>query len=438
MRRRSLFLFRAFLPLALVTGCLLPGAAVAVVLLWGDDSQGLTELPNASYEICAVSPRDWCVMGLRFSGALTRWGHTCGGVPPGDDFIAVANGGGHSLALKFDGSIMAWGGNEYGELDVPEPNTGFVAIDAKFFHSIALRADGTVAAWGRNDYGQSDVPEPNTGFVAVAAGAAHSVGLRIDGSIVAWGRNTDGQCDVPAPNTGYAAVSAGDSHNLAIRTDGTVVAWGRNTRGQSNPPPEPNADFVAVSAGNTHSLALRSAGTVAAWGWNNWGECDVPTGVPIAAIAAGPTYSVGLVLWGLGACCYPNGSCQMRTLDMCPSAAIWSGVNTTCVPRPCDVADTPPEPVLASRVHCSPNPSPGPVTIRFGPLPPSSAPALVRICDAAGRTVRTFGTSAGSTDRSTLLWDRTDAQGRPVPSGCYFVQVIHDGTEQTGSLVLLR
>lgn len=434
-----MFLIRVFLPLVLFAGSLLPGAAVAVVLLWGDDSQGLTELPNPSYDICAVSPRDWCVVALRFSGELTRWGHTCGGVPPGSNFIAVANGATHVLALSSDTSIMAWGSNDYGEVDVPEPNSGFIAIDARFYHSIALRADGTVAVWGRNDYGQSDVPAPNAGFIAVAAGAFHSIGLKIDGSIVAWGRNNWGQCDVPAPNTGYAAISAGGYHNLAIRNDQTVVAWGMNTRGQSDPPPEPNANFVAVSAGTTHSLALRSDGTVAAWGRNDDGECDVPPGMSFAVVAAGPTYSVGLVTGGLGACCYPNGSCQMRTVDMCPSSAIWSGANTTCVPRPCDVADAPREAAFPSRVRCSPNPSPGPVTIRFGPLPPSSAPALVRICDAAGRVVRTFfDMSAGSADRSTLLWDRTDAQGRPVPSGCYFVQVIHDGTEQTESLVLLR
>ena len=40
---------------------------------------------------------------------------------------------------------------------------------------------------GYNNYGQCNVPSPNTGFVAVAAGGYHSLGLKEDGSIVAWG-----------------------------------------------------------------------------------------------------------------------------------------------------------------------------------------------------------------------------------------------------------
>ncbi|HOB74995.1 MAG TPA: RCC1 domain-containing protein, partial [Phycisphaerae bacterium] len=75
-------------------------------------------------------------------------------------------------------------------------------------------------AWGDNDYGQCNVPAPNSGFVVVAAGWFHSLGLKADGSIVAWGANWYGQCNVPAPNSGFVAVAAGGHHNLAIRGDG--------------------------------------------------------------------------------------------------------------------------------------------------------------------------------------------------------------------------
>ena len=70
---------------------------------------------------------------------------------------------------------------------------GFVAIGAGEIHSLGLKADGSIAAWGANNYGQCEVPAPNTSFVAVAAGWAHSLGLRVDGSIMAWGYNGNGE-----------------------------------------------------------------------------------------------------------------------------------------------------------------------------------------------------------------------------------------------------
>jgi hypothetical protein len=53
-----------------------------------------------------------------------------------------------------------------------------VAIAAGGFHSLRVKADGSMVAWGRNNYGQSNVPAPNGGFVAVAAGDQHNLGLK--------------------------------------------------------------------------------------------------------------------------------------------------------------------------------------------------------------------------------------------------------------------
>ena len=43
-------------------------------------------------------------------------------VPAGNDFKAVAGGGYHSLALRKDGSIVAWGWNDRGQCDMPTGN----------------------------------------------------------------------------------------------------------------------------------------------------------------------------------------------------------------------------------------------------------------------------------------------------------------------------
>jgi hypothetical protein len=45
-------------------------------------------------------------------------------------------------------------------------------------HSLGLKSDGSIVAWGRTDEGQCTVPAPNANFAAVAAGSSHSLGLR--------------------------------------------------------------------------------------------------------------------------------------------------------------------------------------------------------------------------------------------------------------------
>jgi hypothetical protein len=125
----------------------------------------------------------------------------------------------------------------YGESNVPSPNAGFLAVAAGANHCLGLKQDGSIVAWGSNEFNQCSVPSPNTGFVAVAAGAYHSIGIKQNGSIVAWGSNSSGQCNVPSPNTGFKAVAGGQNHSIGLKQNGSIVAWGDNTYGQCNVPP---------------------------------------------------------------------------------------------------------------------------------------------------------------------------------------------------------
>jgi alpha-tubulin suppressor-like RCC1 family protein len=84
----------------------------------------------------------------------------------GAEVEAIAGGQGHTLALKSDGTVLAWGYNQDGELgdgktktDSPKPVRasdlkGFRAIEGGGWFSLALKEDGTVWAWGANDQGQ--------------------------------------------------------------------------------------------------------------------------------------------------------------------------------------------------------------------------------------------------------------------------------------------
>ncbi len=226
-----------------------------VPLVWGSNDSGQLGFPNPAAELIPGP-----VVGL---GA-------------GSSVISIASGGDHSLALKSDGTVLAWGNNSLGQLGdgtvlpriapVPVsglgPGSGVIAIAAGTQHSLALKSDGTVLAWGNDGSGQlgdgsfSFTPRSSyslvsglgtgSGVIAIAAGDQHSLALKSDGTVLAWGANfnsqlgdgtnnnrpTPVQVSGLGPASGVIAVTGGGQHTLALKSDGTVLAWGANFAGQ--------------------------------------------------------------------------------------------------------------------------------------------------------------------------------------------------------------
>ncbi len=198
-----------------------------------------------------------------------------------------------------------------------------IAIATSMTHNLALRANGTILAWteGRSgsDWGEYDIPKNLTNVTAIGAGEGFSVALTNEGNVVVWGCNwgpppqkappddfhvcdkggINCPCKVPANLTHVKSISVGRRHILALKDDGTIAAWGENASRQCRVPVGLK-NATAVSAGGYMSMALREDGTVAAWGWYNG---HVPKGT-YKGIVSG--YDYGLLL-------EHNGSVRMFT-----------------------------------------------------------------------------------------------------------------------------
>ena len=90
------------------------------------------------------------------------------------DVTAISAGADYSVVLKADGTVVAWGYDGSGQVDVPAGLANVTAISAGASHSLALKSDGTVTGWGDDSVGGLDVPPSH----AVVMGAASICRLR--------------------------------------------------------------------------------------------------------------------------------------------------------------------------------------------------------------------------------------------------------------------
>lgn len=278
---------------------LLSGLAVLSDVASGQEQQDIIVAPVPVKRISAPAfPLSATTTSGRAPSYQVVTGHatvnSSGTVTPGSSAGAVtiriseAGGGGFAAAEAHATFRIAEGG-------------GYQLTSSGNRHTVAIREDGTLWAWGRNDAGQigdgttTDRLLPvrvgtATNWKSVAAGREHNVAVRTDGTLWAWGQNTAGQLgdgsnvrrESPVrigSGVQWAAVACGDYFTLARRQDGTLWAWGGNEYGElgDNSVTSKNApiqvqtatDWTSFSCGENHIAATRADGSLWTWG-NGW------------------------------------------------------------------------------------------------------------------------------------------------------------------------
>jgi alpha-tubulin suppressor-like RCC1 family protein len=219
----------------------------------------------------------------------------------------LAAGGNKAYALLSNGRVIAWGGNEYGDLGagttggqsltpvvVSRLPSNIVAISSGNLFGDALTSTGAVYDWGYNAHGQLGNGTRRNSSVAVRVTHLTDGRSRQVVKISAGG-------DLPA-----------NGHNMALLSDGTVMTWGDNADGQlgngktaSSTVPVivtrlsdgRSSHAVSIGAGGSHSMALLSDGTVMTWGDNRDGQLGdgrtVKSTVPVRALTGCEMISAG-------------------------------------------------------------------------------------------------------------------------------------------------
>ncbi|MFA4985992.1 MAG: chromosome condensation regulator RCC1 [Candidatus Brocadiia bacterium] len=187
--------------------------------------------------------------------------------------IGISGGWYHTLVLCEGGAVLSFGAHDYGQLGIgdtentglPMPVTtltglGVTAIAAGGTHSFALCSDGSVYAWGSNDYGElglgfddgtnEDLPVEVTALadlniVKIGGGWNFSAALTSDGTLYTWG------------DSNYGKLGLGDTTNVDTPTE--VTAFSDTT-------------VLAFAACTYHMFAETSGGAIYSWGENKSGD----------------------------------------------------------------------------------------------------------------------------------------------------------------------
>lgn len=250
--------------------------------------------------------------------------------------------GGHSCAIKTNGTLWAWGANSFGQLgaglttssNVSSPvqvgsgSTGpWRKVACSKRSTFGIQQDGTMWSWGYNDSSGRILGRPGavtssspvqigtlTGWIDIAAGNDHVLAIRSEGTLWGWGSSFYGQIARPTilgsnspvqigADTNWQKISASKDTSFGIKTDNTLWGWGRNDysvlSGSAVLRRSPvqigaAAGWTAADGGEDHLIALTTAGTLWAIGRASEGQLGVGTSPILVGGLTNPTQITGI------------------------------------------------------------------------------------------------------------------------------------------------
>lgn len=280
-----------------------------------------------------ISAGDYHSLAIKNDGTLWAWGRNTSyeigdgtdvnrNIPKqigtANDWVKVHAGYSSSYGIKADGTLWVWGANGSGKLGTGNTNwviatptqigtaTNWLSVSDGWYHTIALKTDGTLWAWGDNEYGQLgdnttvDKLTPTqigtaTNWQTIETGIYHSLALKTDGTLWFWGSRfniygTSTQNNIPTQigtDTNWLKLTGGQHHCAAIKTDGTLWTWGENSTGQlgdgttiyrTTPIQVGTAtDWLDVSVGTRYTIATKNNLSLWSWGYNYGGVLGLGT-----------------------------------------------------------------------------------------------------------------------------------------------------------------
>jgi len=261
-------------------------------------------------------------------------------VAPARD-LALVSMSESSYARGPDGTLHAWGQNDFGQLDdgttsnryAPSPMqvpdaTQLVAGED---FGCALRADATVSCWGYQGASTSTALQSIPGLANVTQiAAADTYACAVTGGQVwCWGTIPTFGINVAAPSqvaglTNAVQVAAMDQTACALLTDGTVDCWGSNVYGElgngqnsdtivKTPAPVPSISGVTGLATGQYGICASEAnGQVWCWGVISSGELlnAWPAQGSATPIHVQPLDGASALALGVTSCAVFSGSVQ--------------------------------------------------------------------------------------------------------------------------------
>jgi len=228
-----------------------------IVKAWGSNEEHQCDVPSTLGICTQVAAGISFTVALKADGNVVAWGNNSAGqcsVPTSEsshgEITQVAAGSEHTVALHSNGNVTSWGVDSSGECgsladgDIKTKDaSGFywtksqsdspcIALAVGEVHNVALKIDGSLVAWGDNSHGQCEIPSgwplgfvitpidggdplPIPSAALISAGKSHSVALSTLGIMKAWGLNNFGQCDLD--QTRCTQIAAGGFHTAAIQ-----------------------------------------------------------------------------------------------------------------------------------------------------------------------------------------------------------------------------